>query len=107
MGNEPSKPFEASGPIVGEMCQKYGPDCLRCRLYWSKSFGFPPNGSLSLVKLRMLKHALEEEERKQKGKKTIKTEILEQIEDNKACFNVWMKEADNRERKQLQKQTTC
>ena len=41
-----------------------------------------------------------------KGKKTIKTEVLEQIEDNKACFNVWMKEADNRERKQLQKQTT-
>ena len=68
--------------------------------------GFPPNGSLSVAKLRMLKLDLEQEEKKLKGKKTIKTEVLEQIEDNKACFNVWMKEADNRERKQLQKQTT-
>ena len=82
MGNEPSKPFEASGTIVGEMCQKYGPDCLRCLSYWSKNFGFPPNGSLR--KLRMLKQDLEEVEWKlMKKKDKIKTEDLKLLSTGK------------------------
>lgn len=108
MGNGSSKSgsHTPTGPKVDVMVRKYGSNCLDCLPYWTKTCGFPENGSFSISKLRMLKDSLEEQEKKLKKQTKIKTEDLKQLEKNKECFNMWMKEADSREKKQGQKQLT-
>lgn len=75
MGSKQSRPHVPEGPIVDLMTKKYGQDCLDCLTEWSILFGFPENGSLSKMKLKMLRQDLEGKERivKQKKKKRAKT----------------------------------
>lgn len=54
----------------------------------------------------MLKQELDDQEKKLMKKDQIKTEDLKPLDKNKECFNMWMKEAESRERRQMQKQLT-
>ena len=92
-----------TGTVVDAMVRKYGWKSLECLPYWSNTYGFPENGSFSTYKLKLLRQELEEKEKKLRKKNKIKTSDLEQAEKNKECFNLWMKEAETRESKRMQK----
>lgn len=88
MGKNQSKEAEShpEGPIVDDMREKYGPECLIMLNDWIKSYGFPAGGSLSLDQLKKLENKLKEEEEKLMRKKGLKGSDMKVVNDNQKCL---------------------
>lgn len=94
------------GLIVSIMTENYGESSERHLSVRTEACGFPKVGSLSMTKLRELEETLKKVEEKERQKKAIQTSVLKEIESHKSCLKLWKKEAENRNRKQLQSQMT-
>ena len=61
MGGQGSKTeVPPGGPIVEIMTDKYGPKSVSCLPIWTRVYGFTEGGSLSKLKINMLRQGLEE-----------------------------------------------
>ncbi len=104
MGGNLSGDMPPESPVVDVMRKKYGDKSLEYLNVWTAEFGFPIGGSLSLKNISILEEKLKKKEQKMRRKKKISVKKLETIEGQKECLKLWKGEAENRNRKMMQKQ---
>ncbi len=91
-------------PVYHQMKKHYGQKCMQDTEKLIKHHDFPEEGTLSLTRLKVVRDSVEQSSDKQPGCccKCVK-HVCKKCEQTVDC---WLKEADKRERKQMQKELT-
>ncbi len=102
MGISQSKFVKYDTPVYYQMKKHYGQKCMQDIEKLIKHHDFPKEGTLSLTKLKVVRDSVEQSSEKQPGCccKCVK-HVCKKCEQTVDC---WLKEADKRERKQMQKE---
>ncbi len=89
-------------PVYHQMKKRYGQKCMQDIEKLIKHHDFPEEGTLSLTRLKVVRDSVEQSSDKQPGCccKCVK-HVWKKCEQTVDC---WLKEADKRERKQMQKE---
>ncbi len=96
-----SKLVKYDTPVYYQMKKHYGQKCMQDIEKLIKHHDFPKEGTLSLTKLKVVRDSVEQSSDKQPGCccKCVK-HVCKRCEQTVDC---WLKEADKREKKQVQK----
>ncbi len=102
MGKSQSKLVKYDTPVYYQMKKHYGQKCMQDIEKFIKHHDFPEEGTLSLTRLKVVRDSVEQSSEKQPGCccKCVK-HVCKKCEQTVVC---WLKEADKRERKQMQKE---
>ncbi len=102
MGISQSKFVKYDTPLYYQMKKHYGQKCMQDIEKLIKHHDIPKEGTLSLTKLKVVRDSVEQSSEKQPGCccKCVK-HVCKKCEQTIDC---WLKEADKRERKQMQKE---
>ncbi len=102
MGKSQSKLVKYDTPVYYQMKKYYGQKCMQDIEKLIKHHDFPEEGTLSLTRLKVVRDSVEQSSDKQPGCccKCVK-HVCKKCEQTVDC---WLKEADKRERKQMQKE---
>ncbi|KAL0147087.1 hypothetical protein M9458_057611 [Cirrhinus mrigala] len=102
MGKSQSKLVKYDTPVFHQMRNVYGQKCMQDMDKLVKYHDFPKEGTLSAARLRVVKESIEEGSEKQKG--CCARHVCGKCEQVVDC---WIREADRRERKAMQKELAC
>ncbi len=102
MGKSQSKLVKYDTPVYYQMKKYYGQKCMQDIEKLIKHHDFPKEGTLSLTRLKVVRDSVEQSSDKQPDCccKCVK-HVCKKCEQTVDC---WLKEADKRERKQMQKE---
>ncbi len=102
MGKSQSKLVKYDTPVYYQMKKYYGQKCMQDIEKLIKHHDFPEEGTLSLTRLKVVRDSVEQSSDKQPDCccKCVK-HVCKKCEQTVEC---WLKEADKRERKQMQKE---
>lgn len=99
MGSNQIKAPLPDSVIYNLMKNKYGLECLESVNFWVTKWGFPEGGSLSLKELQKIHDKLEKERENIMKWEIVWVPRYLKYEKNKKCLEIWMGEAEERERR--------